>query len=322
MSKKANPTLVGVFIAAALTLGIIGIITFGSASLFSKTREYILYFDSSLDGLNVGAPVKFRGVVVGSVIEVLIHHNQTPNDSALPVVIQINEKLFDDKTDLSMPGNGKERIKNYVKRGLRARLETQSLLTGLLSVNLEFLPETPTRYHQVKPLREEIPTAPNQIQMFMRDFAQITQRLNAVLEKVDASLSELQLAELNRGLTNLIISLNAITSSPELTNTLSSARLALTEVGTLAKDLRPEIQKLAQTADRALASSTNTLNEVRHGVEDIRDVLAPRGALRRDVSTALEELANAARSVAALADFLNEHPNALISGRSATEGKP
>lgn len=319
MSQKANPTLIGVFIAAAVLLGIGGILVFSSSRFFTRTSEYIVYFDASLAGLDAGAPVRFRGVMVGAVKEVLIHHNQQPNDSALPVIIEINEDLLNEKTDLA---NAPAQLKTYIERGLRARLETQSLLTGLLYINLEFLPGTPIKYHQVRKEREEIPTAPNQIQVFIEDFAQIIQKMNLVLGKLDTSLDDLQTKELNRGLTNLLASLTALTASPDLTNSLASAHRTLDELGRLIKDFRPELAKLVASTDQTLAVSRDTLGEVKNGVQDLRDVIAPRGVLRNELSTALEELAQAGRSVAALADFLNQHPNAVLSGRRGAETKP
>ena len=322
MSKKANPTLIGVFITVALALAVAGILYFSSSRLFTHTTEYILYFDASLTGLDAGAPVKFRGVTVGAVKEVLIHHNQRPNDSALPVIIQINEDEMNEKTDVAFNGRDESRMKGFIQRGLRGRLESQSLLTGLLYVNLEFLPEAPVKYHQVKPARMEIPTAPNQIQVFIEDFAEIAEKLNTVLGKLDVSLSELQTKELSHGLTNLLASLNRLSASPELTNTLTSAHQTLDEVRIFLKELRPELDALAVSTDQTIKQSGATLGELRDGVQDIRDVLAPRGALRRDVTSALEEVAEAARSISSLAEFLNQHPNALILGRDGSEPKP
>jgi paraquat-inducible protein B len=322
MSRKANPRTIGLFIAVGLLLGIGGILIFSSSRFFTKTSEYVLYFDASLTGLEPGAPVKFRGVTVGSVKQVLIHLNQNPEDASLPVIIEINEDLLDKKTDPAHAGTGSKRIEADIKRGLRAKLESQSLLTGLLYVNMDFQPEAPATYHQVKPLYPEIPTTSNQIQMFMKDFAEISQKLNAVLGKLDSSLGELQVKELNRGLTNLLLSLNVLVSSPDLTNTLASAQQTLEEFRLLSKNLRERVDALTVGADRTLADSREALGELRHGVEDFRDAIAPRGTLRREVTTTLDELREAARSVTRLADFLNQHPNAVLSGRKAGDSQP
>src|SRR5688572_10739970 len=93
MSKKASPTLIGAFILGAIVLGVAGILLFTSSRLFTATEKFIIYFDSSLNGLKEGAPVKFRGVTIGTVSRVMIHFNQATNDPAMPVILEINEKL-------------------------------------------------------------------------------------------------------------------------------------------------------------------------------------------------------------------------------------
>src|SRR4051812_45476207 len=98
MSKKANPAVLGLFIVAGLVLAVTGIVLFTSWKIFSKTEKYILYFDASVRGLNPGAPVRFRGVTVGTVIDTLIHHNQASDDTDMPVIIEIDESLVQKKT--------------------------------------------------------------------------------------------------------------------------------------------------------------------------------------------------------------------------------
>ena len=93
MSKKINTTSIGLFIVTGLALGVIGLLLFSSSKMFSKTRLEIVYFDESLNGLSEGAPVKYRGVIVGSVKRVMVRFNQASNDYAMPVILQIEEKL-------------------------------------------------------------------------------------------------------------------------------------------------------------------------------------------------------------------------------------
>src|SRR5213594_797756 len=99
MSKKANPASIGLFLVVGLAVGIAGLLLFSSQNLFHPQHMDILYFNASLKGLNPGAPVKFRGVTIGSVAEVLIRHNQASNDFSMPVVITIDKKVAQAKSD-------------------------------------------------------------------------------------------------------------------------------------------------------------------------------------------------------------------------------
>src|SRR5947207_8443204 len=128
MSKKANPATIGVFICVALALGVGAILLFSSARLFSKTQKCIIYFDGSVLGLNPGAPVKFRGVTVGSVREILIHHNQHDGDRAMPVIIELDRSVLKKKSDYGVNLSDKELFKTMIGHGLRATIEAQSIV--------------------------------------------------------------------------------------------------------------------------------------------------------------------------------------------------
>ena len=99
MSKKVKPATLGLFIIVGLALAIGSIVLFSSRSVFHKSEKYILYFDASVKGLNPGAPVRFRGVTVGKVAEMLILHNQAAGDPDMPVIIEVDESVFRKKTD-------------------------------------------------------------------------------------------------------------------------------------------------------------------------------------------------------------------------------
>jgi paraquat-inducible protein B len=322
MSRKANPTLIGLFIVLGLGLGVGAVLFFSSSRLFTNTKQYILYFDASLTGLDPGAAVKFRGVTIGAVKDVLIHFNQAPTDTTLPVIIELNEDLLKQRSDAAFNLADAAQFEASVQRGLRGKLEAQSLLTGLLYVNLEFLPGTPTAYHQVKPIYPEIPAAPVEVQIFQVDFASIVQKLNSILVKLDASLGEIKAAEINRGLTNLLASLNTTVNSPGLTNTLASLQQTLRQLSELSTKLQSRAEGLADGADLTLVETRATLAEFRQGVQDVRGVLSPQAPLRRDVEAALGQFNEAARAVSELAEFLTRHPNAILTGKKPAPTKP
>jgi paraquat-inducible protein B len=326
MSRKPNPTLIGLFIVAAIALAVGAVFLFGSVGIFKHTKKYVAYFDTSLQGLDPGMPVKFRGVTIGRVKDILIHFNQAPGDSTLPVIIELDEDLLTRGTDKSFQLTDDATLETHLQRGLRARLELQSILTGLLYVDLDFLPDTPQQFHQLTPKYKEIPTAPTELRklldnIYRIDLAGLAQRLSGVLNKLDARLDELQMKEISRSLTNLLLSIETIVSSPEVTNAIVSAHQTLDEVRALSKDLRSQVNKTANSANDTLAQSSAAIAELRVAVQDARDLIAPHAPLRRELDSTLEQLGDAARSVESLADFLKRHPNALLSGRKDGEPK-
>lgn len=327
MSKKVNPTAVGLFIMIGLALGVGGVILFGSWKMFTKTEKYILYFNASVKGLNPGAPVRFRGVTVGSVVETLIHHNQAADDTDMPVIIEVDETLVQKKTDRSISLSEDTSLGKLIKLGMRGELQAQSLLTGVLYVELDMHPHAPpAKFHQVKPEYKEIPTIPTQIQALIEnladiDFKKTMDQLSTVLTRLDTSLSGLKVTDINNGLTNLLVSVNRVVQSPSLTNSLSSFHRTLDEYRLLSETVRAKVDPLANGADATLKQAQATLAELRQSLQNVRDMLAPQAPLRRDLAVTMDEVAEAARSLRALADFLNRNPNALLSGRKPPEQK-
>ncbi len=328
MSKKANPTTIGLFIVIGMALGVVGLILFSSGKLFSKQHRFILYFDASLKGLNPGAPVKLRGVTIGSVAEVLIAHNQATNDYAMPVIIDIDEELLHARSDRRLHVADKGAFEELVRRGLRGRLDADSLVTGVLYVELQVVPNAPPPVlHQLMPEYPEIPTLPTTIQELISNLASfdiegISDKLNALLTRLDTTLSELNVQQLNRGVTDLIASLDRVVNSPDLTNSLAGLRLALNDARALIGRLDARVDPLADSLTNTLTAAQLTLAEMRRGVEHLSGLVAPDAPLQSELTTTLNELGNAARAVGDLAEFLQRHPNALISGKKTPEAKP
>lgn len=328
MSKKANPTTIGLFIVIGLVLAVAGLILFSSGKLFSKQHRYILYFDASLKGLNPGAPVKLRGVTVGSVVEVLIAHNQAATDYSMPVIIDIDQKLLQARSDRRLEAGSAELFEALVQKGLRGKLDAESLVTGVLYVELEIVSHAPPPVlHQLQPEYREIPTMPTTIQGLIANLASLdikglSDKLNALLTRLDNSISELNMPDLNRGLTNLIASVDRVIGSPDLTNSLAGLRLTLEDARALVRKLDGRVDPLADSMTNTLDQAQQTLAQLRRGVEQLSGLVAPDAPLQNNLSTALDELGRAARAIADLAQFLERHPNALITGKKTFPAKP
>ncbi len=327
MSKKVNPTAVGLFLVVGIALGVAGVLIFSAGNLFRPRQKYIVYFNASLKGLDPGAPVKFRGVSIGKVQDVLIRHNQAADDFAMPVILAIDIRLAQTKSDEEIQFE-KSRLQFLIEHGFRARLDSESLVTGVLYVGLELLSNPPPPvFHQLKPEYLEIPTMPSQVQQLVAnleklDVGGISDKLNTLLTRLDASFSQLNIAEINAGVTNLLGSANRLVTTPDLTNSLASLRRTLDEAQTLVKRIDSRVDPLADSLTNTLGDAQKTLADLRVGVRNVADMLGPDSAIRPDLIQALEELANASRAVADLAEFLKRNPNALLTGRKAPKEHP
>ncbi len=327
--KKVNTTAIGLFIVTGLGLGVLGLLLFSSLRLFSNTIDVIVYFDSSLNGLNEGAPLKYRGVTIGSVKRVMVRYNQATNDYAMPVILEVQEKLIRERlgeasTDVFSERNLEHRVRN----GLRASLQTESLVTGVLYVDLRHNSDAPPPvFHQLKQVYPELPSEPTQIQELFNNLAKldlkrIEQNLNSLLSKLETTVEKLNVGDINQGVTNLLLSLDRLVSSADITNSLAAVRPALDQYRLLAEKLNGRVDPLADSLTNSLAELDRTLVQFRGAAENLKAILGPESPVRNDLDHALAQLAGAAQSISALVDFLKQHPNALITGRQFPKKKP
>lgn len=322
MSQKANPTLVGLFIVAGVVLAIAAVFVTSSSRWFARTEDLILYFDSSLKGLDEGAPLKYRGVTVGSVKKVMIHYNQADDDRHMPVLVELRHDLLAELSGGGLQLGNAADLKRLIGRGLRGVLEAESLVTGVLYVELSMMDDPPpAEYHQVEARYLEIPTAPTRVQALLdnlaaMDLRELSGQLGSVLRRLDSSLEGLQVRDINRGITNLLASLNAIAASGRVGQLLDSAEQTLADFRETSSSLRGQFGPLSTNATAAFVESRQTLVELRSGLEDLRDVIAPEARLLQQLDQTLDRLGDAARALTDLAEYLRRNPNALITGRA------
>ncbi len=321
MSKKANPTKIGLFFVIGLALCVAGLLIFSSRSLFHPQQKSILYFNTSLKGLNPGAPVKIRGVTVGSVVDILIRHNQAPDDFSMPVIIAIDKKLAQTKSDELLRFGDQSASERLIREGFRGRLDAESLVTGVLYVGLELVPHaTAPVFHQIKPEYDEIPTVPSQIQQLLANLSQVdvhglSENVNRLVVRLDDSLRQLNVAEINAGLTNLLGAANQLVTSPNLTNSLASLRQMLDQAGSLLKRIDGRVDPVADSVTNAFYEAQKTLVDLRVAIQNVSALIGTDSAIPSELRQALEDLGNAGREVADLAQFLQRNPNALLTGR-------
>jgi paraquat-inducible protein B len=162
MSKKANKTMIGLFVVGALVLLIMGIVVFGSGTLFKRTNKFVLYFDGSVKGLSIGAPVTFRGVSIGTVKDISLIYDSKAGTIMLPVIVEIEQGRIKGTPSFGELGGDKKMI----ALGLRGKLEAQSFLTGQLMISFDFYPDKPAQLRGILKQYPELPTLPTSPDIF------------------------------------------------------------------------------------------------------------------------------------------------------------
>ncbi len=190
---RANPAVVGGFVVGAIALIVVGLLLFGGTGWFVQHNRYIAYFPGSVKGLQVGAPVDFRGVTIGEVTEIRVLYDPQKVSARIPVIMEL------DPTRIEITGRQgvetqPEDVERLIEAGFRAQLQSQSLLTGLLFVNLDFYPDKPPRLVGGDEPYPEIPTIPSDLEQLQQTAGDVAARMPALLDQLNGLLTELNQA--------------------------------------------------------------------------------------------------------------------------------
>lgn len=340
MAKQVNRKMIGAFVVIAVAILAASIVIFGSGEFFKRKAKYVLYFDGSVKGLNVGSPVLFRGVEIGRVTRIVIRSYIKDLKSYIPVFVEIDPDKFEvvgESPELATPG---ERINKLFKMGLRAQLVIQSMITGQLAIQLGMHPGTPISLHHLDKRYTEIPTIPSTMERLGKAFAKLNlqeleARLDNILGNVDrllnnpdipASLHELRgLLQNARGLVDNVNS-KVDPLAANLNTTITDARGLVKNVDQQVKPLAgkatstmDDVKALARNVDAKVdplsKQISKTMKSVEKAFNSIDGLVGKNSPTRAELNNSLQELSRAARSLRILADYLEEHPDALIKGK-------
>lgn len=335
MSKRANPTAIGAFVVGALALAVAGIVTLGGMQLFKKELPFVMFFEGDIGGLDVGAPLELRGVKIGAVTKIRLFVG-----NKIGVYVNVDPSLL--PKGAAIRKGDLDAVQGMIEQGLRAQLKTQSLLTGQLLVYLDLFPGTPITLVGLDPDVREVPTIPTTLE-----------QLQARLEKIIDKLGGIKIDDLVRDVSLTLKGARDLMASPELKGaimnadaTLKSANTAIQDAQGVLKRLDAKLETVGTTADAALTDMRALMVDAKKSLVKLDAQIEPLAASVRDASTsaqgtlrtvdrtlggdsrmgyealrALRDVADAARSLKVLADYLERHPDALLRGKGGPESK-
>ena len=269
---------------------------------YATKRYYLLHFTTSVRGLSLGAPVEFRGIPVGHVVDLKLEFDPKKMTFDIPVIIVLEPGRIYTKAQ-NQTGEGQATtseahslMEQLVEKGLRAQLRSGNIVTGQQYVALDFFPGLPLAKIGLEGAYPSIPTMPTQIE-----------ELGSKLSQIVAKLEKVPIDQIGNDLRDTMQGAKRITNSPELLETVKSLNAAVKELQSLTAELRthttPEVTAAMQQAQRSLAAAESSL--------------AADSPQQYRVKAALDEITGAARALRVLAQFLEAHPESLLTGKGS-----
>ena len=331
MSKPVNPLSIGVFIVGSLVLLIAAILIFGGGQFLKKKNEYVIYFDSALNGLSVGAPVTLQGVQVGTVTEISLELDENATRIIKPVVIQVNSEMVPSTQGQAMNADStlneqQQNAKRLIDAGLKAQLKPQNLLTGILYVEFNFhrdaplkltglnyknlaeLPSVQTTEDQIRNTADEILTKFRKLPIddIINDLSATLKGVRELTTSDDVKQSRLALNKTLSETEKLVNTLNH-----KITPLINNMDSTMTDTRTMVQQFTHDMRPILIATDKTMTTANNVLLESNHSLNSLEELTSPDAPLWQS----LEELRLAAKSTRELTEYLQRHPDSLIYGK-------
>jgi len=337
MAKPVSKTLIGLFVVGAVLLGVAAVALFGSGKFFTSRPTYVMFFSGSVNGLEVGSAVQFRGVKIGEVTDIKAQFKPEDLSFTIPVYVEIDPKSI---TSAKSPHNDagphiNQFLNQLVAKGLKAQLKMKSYVTGQLFVALDLYPDKPIHLVGIEKRYKEIPTIPSTSDVLM------------------ATLDKMPIGEIVNGLVKLTNGVEKLVNSPEISSGLGNLGTSLKDLGTLVRKIDAEVTPLSSSirgtsdAARSAFEQVEKTLALKEGVpgelaEGVRETLAQTGAtlekirvsigsygqiaernsdIGQDLGKTLGEIRAAARSIRSLSEYLERHPEAFVKGKQPSQGE-
>lgn len=255
--------------------------------VYSNTLKYVMHFKGSVRGLTEGAPVQIRGITIGKVKSINLEVDERSAEIRIPVLVELElERLKQMQSNFVL--DDQQLVTALINKGLRAQLQTGSLLTGQLLVDLDFYPDSKPFVMDTSGKYPEFPTIVSSLDQFSTS-------AKVIMDK----LAKLPLHELTLELSKTLQGVQKTTNTA--TATLDSAK---TTLGSL--------DKTAHAASKTLGNADLTLTAAQQSLSTLK----PGSDMHYQLQQLLQELTQAASSVRQMTDYMEQHPDALIRGKN------
>jgi paraquat-inducible protein B len=333
VKTKVSPAAVGVFVIGAVALGLIALLSFGGISLFNKPHRFMVYFDESIHGLDLGSPVKLRGVRIGRVVDLAVNYDDVANHSVVAVTCELNRNVITDEKGAQLKVAGPKDIQTMVDHGLRAQLGVLGLATGLLFVELDFLDPAqnpapklaaPSRFVVIPAIPSAISEYQSSISEILADlkkvdFAGISREAKTLLATANKKIGEADVKGLGEKVGKAADAVTAFVESPEAKQVFTNLNQALAAVNAAVAKIDGQVEPVSAELKQTLASAQSALKTLEATASTTRRFVQRQGDVGDEVTLALRQVAEAASALENLASSLERNPSSLLVGKKKAE---
>ncbi len=341
MSKRVNPTAIGLFIIGAIALALYGVATLAS-NVFQEREQFMSSFSESVNGLDIGAVVKCQGVPIGQVTDLELRIDLEEETFQVPVFYEIDLERLVSVLGPGVDWGDPEVLQRHIEQGLRAQLQMESFVTGKLYIELSYLAQPPALpAGWTTDDRLEIPTVLSPLAelgaeatglvagLKAFDVSTINQNLVTLLVKANQKLAELDVAAINASFVRTAGAVEDLATSPDLREGLASLP-ALTQRLTASLE---QAERLLQRIDanvEPLAAQLQTTGEdlslalatLRGAIEESQQMMSTDTGIGYQMQEAMTSMSQAAEALQALADAIERNPTMLVRGKNPPSQNP
>jgi paraquat-inducible protein B len=302
MSDKPQQVATGAFVMGALLIAIVTLL-YLAGSGFSNKERFVMVFDSAAKGLNIGAPLALRGIQVGQVtgVNVVIDADTAEVFVVVEAEIDVDRIHYRGSPGVVEPAD-------LVERGLRAQLNMQSLVTGLLYIEMDFHPGSEIKLVDIDSPLPQFPTTPTNLEQLAKKLSEfnieaLAEKLEKISEGVESLLGSEELQQLPANLNQTLVTITELGaqvqeqlahSGPRLDAVLEQTSSAISNANTELTEATDAFQESMQQLDKLLSNDSATIYQL---------------------NKALNEVSKASRSLRQLANTLENQPEALLKGK-------
>lgn len=323
-THKNTSFAIGMFIVGAMVLVFIALLFFSGGKLFSAKKRVIMYFEGSVQGLQVGAPVKLKGVVIGEITDIRINfeNNGQPLTTAVTadlVMARISRKGIE--IDDSF-------FAEAIQDGLRAQLNFQSFLTGLLYVELDFFPESPVKIYNFQGDHLELPTVATDFEEISKNLQEMN--VKGLIGNLDNMILEINKIVVSGRIQELLSSINnaaqsvdktATTLDKEIVHLSKNLNTTSSELNLLLKNINNQNPSLTQQLSQNLLALQKSLDQFTQATETLNHTFSEDAPLVNQLNTTLQDISTSARAFRNLSETLEQQPEAIWRGRTSPEAE-